>query len=495
MGGVNRKEKLRRIVKDKINDRQLLVLSYREPYTHYYEAGEIKHRKNTGGLVAALDPVMKACGGTWIACGETEADREAVDKEDKVCVPFDGDDYDLRRIWLSKEERNAFIRGVSNRALWPLMHFVYVRPYFDEEQWKVYRKMNKRFAEAAIQEAKEKNAFIWIQDYHLALCAKYIKDEMPDAVVAQFWHIPWPSSEIFRIFPWHRELTEGLLANDLLGFHIRYYSNNFMDSVDRSVEARVERENSSIFYNDHETKVREFPISVDDKTIEKMSKETTHNDIDILKKEYGIGDEKIIASISRMDYTKGISEQFMAYDKFLENNPKYLKKVVLVQVISPSRTEIPEYQDLEEKASHLAFELNWKYGDGRWRPIVLINEFIDQKVLVAIYKMAEVFIVNSLQDGMNIVCKEYAAAKQDGDGTLILSKFTGASRELDSAILVNPFSENEVSEAFKKALEMPKKERRKRLKRMREVVRENDVYNWAGKFIEKLGRIEAQVSK
>ena len=485
-------EKLRGIVKKTIGNKQFMLLSYREPYTHYYDKDEVKWRKNPGGLVTALDPVMRVCGGTWIACGANGADMETADEKGCVGVPPGSPAYTLRRAWLTKEEESSYLMGASNSALWPLCHVVYVRPHFNEEEWAVYRQVNERFADMVLEEMKGESAFVWIQDYQLALCAKYIKKKSPESVVAQFWHIPWPSAETFKICPWHREIVEGLLANDLLGFHIRYYAQNFLESVDQSVEARVDREHNSVFFRDLETKVMEFPVGIDAGVVRKASEAISDARIAEVKKRHGIGADRILLGVSRLDYTKGIVEGLSAFQKFLEQNPQYQKKVSFVQITSPSRTYLSEYEEVQDNVLRMSEEINWKYGSGRWKPVVLIDEFTEFEDLVTFYKMADVCIVNSLHDGMNVVAKEYVSANNDGDGMLVLSKFTGAARQLTSALLVNPFSTDEVSAAIKTALEMPEAERKARMKRLLESVTEQDVYAWAGAFIEKLAKIDGK---
>jgi len=485
------KSELQRLAQDKLKDYLFIVVSNREPYIHSWVGEEIRYSRPASGLTVALDPVMQACGGIWIAYGSGDADREVVDKEDKISVPPEAPQYILKRLWLSKEEEEGYYDGFSNQALWPLCHIVHVKPKFDEKDWNTYKEVNQRFADAVCAEVGEKNAFVFIQDYHLTLLARKIKEHCPRVISAQFWHIPWPNYEAFRICPWHEEILDGLLANDLVGFHILHHCNNFLETVDRILECRIEREKYAIVRKGHSTFVRPFPISVDFHEVSgRASGEEVTKEMERLRRQYDLRQEFISIGIDRLDYTKGIPERLKAIDLFLSENPEYEGRFTFVQVGEPSRVHIDEYKKINEEIGELIDEINWRHFRGRWRPILYIKEHLSPLTLVALQRLANFSIVSSLHDGMNLVAKEFVSSRLDGDGILILSRFTGAAQELTEALLVNPYSVDAITEAIKKAVEMPEDERRRRMSKLRAVVQENNVYSWAGNIISEIAKFE-----
>lgn len=485
------KESLSELIKEKLRDYLFIVVSNREPYVHTFAGREIRAHMPASGLTVALDPVMQACGGTWIAHGSGNADREVVDKDSKVGVPPGKEQYSLKRVWLSKEEEKGYYSGFSNEALWPLCHIVYTRPIFEESDWNTYKKVNEIFARSVLEEVGGKKAFVFIQDYHLALLSKLVKEGNPNIITAQFWHIPWPNHEAFRICPWHQEILNGLLGNDLLGFHIRYHRDNFIETVERSIEARIDRERYEITAGGKKTAIRHFPISVDfEELSQAVQKEKVTHEIEKLKNRIGIEDEIIGAGLDRIDYTKGIPERFKAIDRFLEKYPQYQGRVIFIQAGVTSRTQIDTYRKLKEEIDDLAAGINWKYGAGRWKPIISLWEQESPVTLLALRRMANFFIVSSLHDGMNLVAKEFVASRFDEDGVLILSPFTGAARELGDAVPANPYATDHFAEAIKSAVEMPVVERQKRMRKMREAVRENNIYKWAADIISELVKFE-----
>jgi trehalose-6-phosphate synthase len=485
------KDTLSNLVHEKLRDYHFVVVSNREPYVHTFSGESIIWQKPASGLTIALDPVMQACGGTWIAHGSGDADREVVDKLNKVSVPPDDPKYSLKRVWLSREEEDGYYYGFANEALWPLCHIVYNRPIFRESDWNTYKKVNEIFANTVLEEVGDKKAFVFIQDYQLSLVAKMIKDRNDKIVTAQFWHIPWPNPEAFRICPWQKELLEGLLSNDLLGFHIRYHCNNFMDTVARSLEARIDTEKSEVIYNGHRTAVRPFPISVDFEDISKSAQsEEVAEEITRIKGKIGLRDEIIGLGIERFDYTKGIPDRFKAIDRFFENNPRYLKKMVFIQAGVTSRIHIDAYKSLNREIDTLVEQINWKYSADWWKPIVLWRENLPVSTLMALRLMADFCVVSALHDGMNLVAKEYVASRFDENGVLILSPFTGSSRELTDSLLINPYATDHFADVIKTAIEMPEAEKKKRMRKMREIVRENNIYKWAGDIITELAKFE-----
>lgn len=485
------RDALHEFVDTRLGDHPLIVVANREPYIHRFAGERVECIQPASGMVTALDPILRACAGTWVAHGAGDADRLMVDEADRVRVPPDNPSYTLRRVWLTKQEENGYYYGLSNEGLWPLCHVVFTRPAFDPRHWQSYREVNERFANAVLEEADGKPAFVFIQDYHFALLPRLLKQSNPHLITAQFWHIPWPNRETFRAFPWKEELLEGLLGNDLIGFHLRYHCQNFLDTVDRLLEARVDTERSEITRGGKVTLVRPFPISIDFANHVAMASSEAADlammqwcsDLRLRNQLVGIG-------IDRIDYTKGIPDRIRALDLLLERHSDYRGRLTFVQVGVPSRSHITKYQQLEDEIDHLVEEVNWRWGTATWRPIVLLKRHYDQLPLMALHRLANFCVVNSLHDGMNLVAKEFVASRFDEDGVLILSNFTGAARELTDALIVNPFSVEEVAEAMRTAVEMPQAQRQKRMQKMRAAVEGNDIYRWAGKIMSVLLRFE-----
>ncbi|MDD5503976.1 MAG: trehalose-6-phosphate synthase [Candidatus Omnitrophica bacterium] len=486
------KNDLQNAVKQIFADNMLIVVSNREPYVHKVRDGKIICGQPTGGAVAALEPVMSACGGTWVAYGSGSGDKKTVDKKDHVAVPPGKPSYILRRVWLSREEEAGYYYGFSNKGLWPLCHIAYTRPEFNEDEWRVYVDVNKKFCDAVLEEIGDKKAFVWIQDYHLTLLPLMLKQARPELLVSHFWHIPWPNSEVFRICPKQRQILEGLLANDLLGFHIRYHCENFFDTVDKMLEARIDRERYSVVYRGHETLVRAFPISVDFNAIsDRCGTSDIKRHARPLVEEYNLsGIEFIMFGLDRIDYTKGIIERIEAVDNFLDKNPSFKGRLAFVQVGDLSRIHLQAYKDLNDKINAVVERVNWKHASEDWAPIVLVRRHLSSDEIMAFYRLANICVVSSLHDGMNIVAKEYIASRPDGDGILLLSQFTGAARELTDAVTFNPFDAESFVDNIKYALEMPENERRRRMSSLREIVSEKNIYKWAGDMVSEFVKIQ-----
>ncbi|MFH1857921.1 MAG: trehalose-6-phosphate synthase, partial [Candidatus Omnitrophota bacterium] len=411
------RQDVRKIVQEKIGKDLLIVVSNREPYIHRFEGEEIVCQSALSGLTVSLDPVMQACGGTWIAHASGEADRKAVDAHDRVRVPPENPSYALRRVWLTKEEEDGYYYGFSNTALWPLCHITYTRPTFNECDWDTYRAVNKKFAEVVLDEVKNRNAFVFIQDYHFTLLARHL--QKPNIYKALFWHIPWPNPEAFRICPWGEEILDGMLGNDLLGFHIQHHCQNFLSTVDRMLEAKVDHERSEITREKHTTRVHPFPISVDfDAITEHASSKEVVQEMEEIRRRYGLRDKIIGLGVDRVDYTKGIPEQFQALDRFLERYPKYQGKLTIVEIGVPSRTHLPMYQRVNDEIDQLVESINWKYQRDNWKPILYLKELAPSTALRAWYRLADFCIINSLHDGMNLVAKEFVSSRCDEDGVL-----------------------------------------------------------------------------
>jgi trehalose 6-phosphate synthase len=486
------KEDLQGFIRENLGDYLFVVVSNREPYEHVFQQGKVVCRRSAGGLVTALDPVMQACRGLWIAVASANADHKVTDASGKVMVPEGDSAYTLKRIWLSKEEEERYYYGYSNEALWPLSHMAFQRPEFRQKDWECYVEVNRKFAKAIIEEIGDRKAFIWIQDYHLCLLPKFLKEMAPDQLIlAHFWHIPWPSYEAFRICPQKREILDGLLANDLLGFHIRYHCNNFLDVIDREIESKIDREKFSVVRGEHETLIRPYPVSIDFQGIdETVNSPKVVNAQKNLIEEFGLAGKKVILGIDRMDYTKGIPERILALDRMLEKYPELKGKIIFLQKGVLSRLHLPQYKELNDRVQASVEQINWKHSVDEWRPVTLVKRHMTQDEILALYRLCDVCIVSSLHDGMNLVAKEFVAARHDEDGCLVLSQFTGSARELPDAVLINPYDQEEFSSGIYKALTMNEAERKKRMIKMRAVIRYNNIYRWAAKVISELLKFE-----
>ena len=472
-------------VRDRLEDGQLFIVSNREPYMHIRRGKNVEVKVPPSGLVTALEPVLRACGGTWVAHGSGDADLEAVDARSRLAVPPDDPRYKLRRVWLTKEEEQGYYYGFANEGLWPLCHIAHTRPVFRASDWQHYKDVNRKFAAALLEEMEDvEHPVVLLQDYHFALLPRMIKKERPDARVALFWHIPWPNPEAFRICPWQSELVDGLLAADLLGFHIQAHCTNFLQTVDRIVESRINWEHFSVQRLNHHTAVRPFPISVEfSDAAAEIRAESAYEERGALLKSLGVEAARMGIGVDRIDYTKGILERFLAIERLLEKYPEYQGTFTFVQIGAPSRTHIKRYHDLQAEVEAEAERINWRFQMEHWKPIVLLNRQHSHEEIGQYYRAADLCLVTSLHDGMNLVAKEFVAARHDERGVLILSCFTGAARELLDAVQVNPYDIDQVAEAIRTALEMEPEEKQMRMQRMRKIVREHNVYRWAGRLI------------
>ena len=484
-------ERLRVSLASKLQNKPLFVVSNREPYMHERKNdGSIQVIVPASGLVTALEPVLLASNGTWVADGSGSADRDTVDARDRIRVPPENPAYTLRRVWLSKEEEKGYYEGFSNEGMWPLCHIAHTRPIFRPEDWLSYQEVNRRFADAVLEEMEGvESPIVLAQDYHFALLPRMVKEARPDARVAIFWHIPWPNPEVFAICPWARDLVDGLLGADLIGFHIQSHCNNFLSSVDRSVEALTAWDRFEVNRKGHLTRVRPYPISVS--MTENGHEETKNtgelvaqicNDLNIHASILGVG-------VDRVDYTKGILERFRAIEKFLELNPSYQRRFSFIQIGAPSRTAIDRYQKLLDEVDQEAARINARFQAGRWMPIVLLKKHHSHREIARFYKAASVCMVTALHDGMNLVAKEFVASRDDDRGVLILSTFAGAALELSDALLVNPYDVQQVAGAILRALEMPSEEQTTRMQHMRANVREYNIYRWAANLLSDLTEI------
>ncbi|MDO9116549.1 MAG: trehalose-6-phosphate synthase [Nitrospira sp.] len=475
---------LKTILHDHLAGDEVLIVSNREPYIHNWHDQQLEVQVPASGVVTALEPVMRACSGVWIAHGSGTADREVVDARGHVRVPPDHPEYEIRRIWMSAEEEAGYYYGFANEGLWPLCHLAHVRPVFRSSDWQHYKEINERFALAIIEEAKTDNPVVLVQDYHFALVPKMVRDHLPNATIITFWHIPWPNPERYAICPWYRDILEGLLGSSILGFHTRFHCSNFIETVDRSLETRIDRDSSTISYQGKMTAVNPYPISIAWPG-QQMAQwppvsecKTRIRTLNTLSHTHRLG-----VGVERLDYTKGILERFLAIERLLELQPEWIGRFSFIQIAAPSRSKIEEYQQLSRNVLASAERINARFGREGYRPIHVRIEHHEPQEVNVYYRGADFCIVSSLHDGMNLVAKEFVAARDDEQGVLILSQFTGAATELPEAVLINPYNIDQCAAAMHLALTMAPTEQRARMRSMRGIVQEFNVYRWAGRML------------
>src|SRR5450432_1288550 len=487
---------LRQVVRDHLHSAQVIIVSNREPYIHNFDADHHPVvQVPASGMVTALEPIMRACSGIWVAHGAGTADRETVDRYDQLRVPPDNPSYTLRRVWLTPEQEQGYYYGFSNEGLWPLCHLAYVRPAFRAGDWRAYEEVNAKFAEVVAAESHTDSPVVLIQDFHFALLPQLIRKKIPKATVALFWHIPWPNAETFGVCPWKREMLMHMLSADILGFHTRYHCQNFLDTVDRFIECQIDHEHMTVTLQGHVCRVAPYPISIEwpPRWLQQLPDIATCRAA--IRVRYNIGAEIWVGlGVERWDFTKGILERFQALETLIDKNPRHRGRVCLLQIAAPSRSQLPAYQALQQQTYSEVERINAKFTEGDWRPIVLIDEHQEPLRVFELYRAADFCLVNSLHDGMNLVAKEFVAARDDEDGVLILSTFAGASRELAEAVLINPFDVTETAHAMEVAIHMGRDERRNRMSLMRRTVKENNVYRWAGRMLMDAARIRQRQS-
>ena len=484
-------ERLRVHLRNKLPEGSLFVVSNREPYMHVRQDNTTRVLVPASGLVTGMEPVLLACGGTWIAQGSGNADRENSDDRSRLRVPPEEPQYTLRRVWLSREEDQGYYLGFANEGLWPLCHIAFTRPIFRSQDFEYYQQVNQKFADAVLEEIGDTaHPSVLIQDYHFALLPSLIKSQRPDARVSLFWHIPWPNPQVFGICPWQRELLDGLLGADSVGFQIQAHCNHFLETVDSVLESRVDWEHFAVERHGHRTMVRPFPISVS-LTEEGGVAETSNLYLERARlfKQLGVEATFLGVGVDRVDYTKGIIERFRGIERFLERFPRYCGQFSFVQIGAPSRTAIDRYAAFFAEVEMEAERINARFQTGRWKPICLLARHHSHREIAEYYRAADLCLVTSLHDGMNLVAKEFVAARNDQQGVLILSRFTGAARELTDAIIVNPYDIEGVATAILVALEMAPEEKSARMRRMRQAVREHNIYRWAANLIAALAEI------
>jgi trehalose 6-phosphate synthase len=475
---------------------KVLVVANREPYIHERGAdGAVTVRHPASGLVAAVEPVLRACSGVWIAHGSGSADRQVVDAKQRVKVPPGEESYLLRRVWLSETEERGYYYGLANEGLWPLCHLAHARPIFRGSDWATYEEVNRRFAETVCDEAEGEDPVVLVQDYHFALVPRLVRERRPRATIITFWHIPWPNSEHFGICPWRSEILQGMLGSSILGFHTRQHCNNFLDSVDRYLEARIDREQNAVVQHGRATLVRPYPISIEWPSQWVSGAPSAAECRRSVRQALGLREDALLGvGVDRLDYTKGIEERLLAVERLFERFPAYAGRFSFVQLAAPSRTLIERYKQLDETVERTAARINQRFGEGAYQPIILLRAHHEPPEVFRYYRAADLCYVSSLHDGMNLVAKEFVAAREDERGVLLLSQFTGASRELSEALMVNPYDLEEASAALARALAMPPEEQRERMHAMRVYLAEFNVYRWAGRMLVDAARLRRKES-
>src|SRR5665213_1199941 len=487
-------ERLKQTLNRYLHGEKIVILANREPYIHQHTVdGGIEVRHPASGLVTALEPVMRACSGVWIAHGSGDADRETVDRNDHVRVPPGEESYHIRRVWLTEEEQQGYYYGFSNEGLWPLCHVAHARPLFRAEDWRQYQAVNQKFADAVCSEVDSKDPIILVQDYHFALAPAMIRQRLPAATVIVFWHIPWPNAERMGICPWRNEILQGLLGSSILGFHTQLHCNNFLDSVDRYMETRIDREQNAVVMQGHRTLIRPYPIAlewpvhwVETAASPEECRAQVWRDLKLKPNALlGVG-------VDRLDYTKGVEERLLAVELLLERYPEFRGRFSFAQLAAPSRTKIDRYRELNETIERLAERINLRFGEDGYKPIILLRFHHEPPEVFRYFRAADLCYVSSLHDGMNLVAKEFVAARTDLKGVLVLSEFTGAARELTEALIVNPYDLEGSSDALAAALTMPVEEQQDRMRSMRSLLVQFNVYRWAGKMLVDAARLRNQ---
>ena len=484
---------LRRLAKNLLKGRDLFVVSNREPYIHngLDSSGRPKVIQPASGLVSALNPILQASQGTWIAHGSGSLDSRFVDSHNKLEVPVGHPHYTLKRVWLSKRQLKGYYTGFANQGLWPLCHDTAVKPVFTATDWKYYRQANKLFCQAVTAEITSLAPVIFIQDYHLALLPKLIRAKHKTATIELFWHVPWASLEKFKQCKYGSQLLRGLLACDGVAFHLAEYSQDFMLAVSEIVGCKVDKKRGVVSFNGHDTYVRAYPIGVDSQSFSTHSRHIAARATS-LRTKLNLQNIKVAVSLERADYIKGITERLEAIDWFLAHYPAYHKKFVLFQVIAPSRIDIPIYRQLYQDISIRIDAINARYSSGSWQPVIYDKQSQPHSVAKAILAMADICIVSSLHDGMNLVAKEFVATRFNNKGVLLLSRHAGASKDLPSAVMINPRNKIAFAKSIKAAVDMPMAEQQRRMRPMRKQVAENNIYTWISTILSELIAIEKE---
>ena len=476
-------ERLRSLARARFGDESIVVVANRQPFRHERSAdGSVIVHRSTGGLVAALEPVVQACGGVWVAHGAGDADRAVVDSRGRV-QSSEANGYRLRRVWLERRETQGYYDGFANEGLWPLCHRVHVQPVFRSHDFAMYRLVNQRFADAVIDELGTDAPIVLVQDYHLALLPRLIKSRSRRSTIVTFWHVPFPGPRDFAICPWGQVLLEGLLGSTIVGFQTPNDCRNFVDTVDSQVPGVI-HDGETIIHAAGRTLVRAYPAS-----IEWPNHWARHSPpVDVCRQTIReclqlAPDARLALGVDRLDYTKGIGEKFLAVERLLETHPELRDRFAFVQIAEPSRACLPAYQEASSRIRTVASRVNSRFGRAGGGPIILLERRHEPADLIRYFRAADACYVGSLHDGMNLVAKEFVGARDDERGALVLSQFAGAARELTAALLTNPYAIDDCADTLARALSMPAAEQAWRMRRLRAVVAASNTYAWAGRML------------
>jgi alpha,alpha-trehalose-phosphate synthase [UDP-forming] len=470
------------LVDKRLLPRRLVVVSNRLPYSLTLDGDRVQMQRGVGGLVTALDPILRLTGGTWIGWSGT---HDSLPRK----IPVDHEqgsagEYYLRPVSLTRDEIERYYLGYSNKCLWPLFHYFQEFCEFNEDQWETYRAVNRRFVNAIIEEYRDGD-LIWIQDYHLMLVPAWVRRELPRAKIGFFLHIPFPSPEIFLVEPHAAELVAGVLGSDLVGFQLDANARNFMDAIPKLTDHRFNRAEMTVHVEDRVASIGSFPISIDFEQLSEVAeRRSTREKAREIRDFYSA--EIIAIGVDRLDYTKGILQRLRAIEIMLDRHPDLQGRFTFVQLSAPSRTKVEAYRDMRKNVEQMVGHINGRFGGQGCIPIDYRYGVHSQEELIAYYRAADVALVTPVRDGMNLVAKEYVAAQTDNDGVLVLSRFAGASHELPHAVTTNPYDLERMAEHIYQAITMPRDDRRERMRVMREVVRRNDIYWWLERFLRDL---------
>ncbi len=469
---------------------RIIVLANREPFRHEMTPDGVAVVRSASGLVTALEPLVEACQGVWVAHGAGSADRLVVERRDGLNVPPANPRYRLRRVWLSDSDVRGYYYGFSNEGLWPLCHATRVRPVFRRGDFATYQTVNALFAAAACDEATSARPVVLVQDYHFALAPRMIRRRLPGSTVVTFWHIPWPAPHVFGSCPWSRELLDGLLGSDIVGFQTAAAVTNFREAVDAMLGDEVEWREHSVAYRDHETRIRTYPVGVEWPNPIASGLPDARACRQAVSRKVHLPDRmQLVVGVDRLDYTKGLNEKLLAIENLLHRRDDFRERFVFVQIAEPSRDCLPAYRAVRAEILDTAARINVRFGREAHQPVVLLESHHDAPDVYRLLRAADVCYVGSLDDGMNLVAKEFVSARQHDDGVLVLSQFTGAAQQLRTALHVNPYDVERAADTLAEALRMPLDEQSRRMRSMRAVVSQFTARWWARRMLEDAAQI------
>jgi len=477
--------RLRELIARAYRGESVIVLANRAPFQcDFAPDGSIIVKRSSGGLVTALEPVMEACAGVWIAGRSGSAGRNFVDGSRARAGAAANRSYRVRHVSLDPHEERGYYYGFANEGLWPLCHRTGVRPVFRRGDFNAYRAVNGAFADAACEEAASDRPLVLVQDYHFALVPRMIRERLPLARAVSFWHIPWPRPRDFAACPCGRQLVEGLLGASVVGFQTEDDCRNFIDTVECTLDADIDRERNTIAYEGRRTAIRAYPVSVEwPSRWARQSSSVAECRAEVSRRLGLPADVRLAVGVDRLDYTKGIVEKFLAAERLLASHPEFRGRFVLVQLAEPSRECLPSYRELRSRVRDTADCINARFGGNAYRPIVLLEAHHQPADVYRFLRAADVCYVGSLHDGMNLVAKEFVSARDDERGVLVLSGFAGAARELSAAMIVNPYAIDDAARALAGGLNMPDADQSTRMRAMRSVIAQHNSYTWAGKML------------